>query len=65
MIVRANKGQVSYGESIGILLLDTFTPFIPGDVGNATTYSFPVRFQTVKGFTFDKLLQKDRTMLQQ
>lgn len=64
MIIKANKGQVSYGESIGILLIDTFTPFIPGDVGNATTYSFPVRFQTVKGFTFDKLLQKDRTMLQ-
>jgi Asp/Glu/hydantoin racemase len=63
VIIRANKGQVSYGESIGILLIDTFTPFIPGDVGNATTYSFPVRFQTVKGFTFEKLLQKDRTML--
>ncbi|KHF39400.1 aspartate/glutamate racemase family protein [Halalkalibacter okhensis] len=63
MIIRANKGQVSYGESIGILMLDTFTPFIPGDVGNATTYSFPVRYQTVKGFTFDKLLQKDRSML--
>lgn len=64
MILRANKGQVSYGESIGILLLDTFTPFIPGDVGNATTYSFPVRFQTVNGFTFKKLLEKDRSMLE-
>ncbi|MCL7749689.1 aspartate/glutamate racemase family protein [Halalkalibacter alkaliphilus] len=63
MIIRAKKGQVSYGESIGILMLDTFTPFIPGDVGNATTYPFPVRYQTVKGFTFEKLLQKDRTML--
>lgn len=63
MLLKANKGQVSYGESIGILLLDTFTPFIPGDVGNATTYSFPVRYQTIKGFTFEKLLQKDRSML--
>ncbi|MRG86043.1 aspartate/glutamate racemase family protein [Salinibacillus xinjiangensis] len=64
MLLKANKGQVSYGESIGILLLDTFTPFIPGDVGNATTYSFPVRYQTVKGFTFDKLLEKDESMLE-
>ncbi|WP_138420369.1 aspartate/glutamate racemase family protein [Aquibacillus sediminis] len=64
MIIKANKGQVSYGESVGILMLETFTPFIPGDVGNATTYSFPVRFQRVKGFTFDKLLQKDESMLE-
>lgn len=64
MLLKANKGQVSYGESIGIILLDTFTPFIPGDVGNATTYSFPVRYQTVKGLTFEKLLQKDRSMLE-
>jgi hypothetical protein len=63
MVLKANKGQISYGESVGILLLDTFTPFIPGDVGNATTYSFPVRFQAVRGFTFEKLLQKDRSML--
>ncbi|MGP4071008.1 aspartate/glutamate racemase family protein [Piscibacillus sp. B03] len=59
MLYRATPGQVSYGESIGILLLDTFTPFVPGDVGNATTYSFPVRFQRVDGFTFTKLLTKD------
>ncbi|WP_188207258.1 aspartate/glutamate racemase family protein [Alkalibacillus aidingensis] len=64
MIIQAKKGQVSYGESIGIMLLDTFTPFIPGDVGNATTYSFPVRFQRIEGFTFDKLLAKDRSMLE-
>ena len=29
--------QVSYGESIGILLLDSVIPFIPGDVANDTT----------------------------
>ncbi|WP_246421593.1 aspartate/glutamate racemase family protein [Texcoconibacillus texcoconensis] len=62
-MLKANKGQVSYGESVGILLLETFTPFIPGDVGNATTYQFPVRFQRIEGFTFDKLLQKDPKMI--
>lgn len=39
----------SYGQAIGILLLDTIYPRIPGDIGNATTYPFPVRFKVVKG----------------
>lgn len=51
MIYKAKKGQSSYGEAVGIFLLDTFTPFIPGDVANASSYKFPVRFQRVKGFT--------------
>ncbi|RPF53948.1 aspartate/glutamate racemase family protein [Aquisalibacillus elongatus] len=59
MLIKANPGQVSYGESIGILLLETFSPFIPGDVGNASTYSFPVRYKRVEGLTFDRLLAKD------
>lgn len=63
MIYKAKKGQISYGEPIGILLLDTFAPFIPGDVGNATTYSFPVRYQTVKDFSVTRLFNKDITAL--
>jgi len=59
MIYHAKKGQVSSGEAIGILLLDTSVPFIPGDVANATTYSFPVRFQKVEGFTVARALDKD------
>lgn len=59
MIYKAKKGQASYGESIGILLLDTFTPYIPGDVANATTYSFPVRFKKVKNLTVERIFNKD------
>lgn len=58
MIYKARKGQVSYGEPIGILLLDSFIPFPPGDVGNATTYSFPVRYQVVKGASVETLINK-------
>ena len=61
MIYKARFGQASYGEAIGILLLDCFTPFIPGDVANATTYSFPVRFQKVEGLTTKRVLGKDPT----
>lgn len=59
MIYHARKGQTSSGEAIGILLLDTSVPFIPGDVANATTYPFPVRFGKVAGFTVARALGKD------
>ena len=54
--------QVSYGESIGILLLDSVIPFIPGDVANATTYDYPVRFKKVPGFTVARAVGKDETV---
>jgi hypothetical protein len=60
-IYKARPGQTSYGEAIGILLLDSFTPFIPGDVANATTYDFPVRFKKVEGLTTRRVLGKDPT----
>ncbi|CAB1060756.1 FIG00845296: hypothetical protein [Olavius sp. associated proteobacterium Delta 1] len=59
MIYTTQKGQVSSGEAIGILLLETSVPFIPGDVANATTYGFPVRYQKVKGFSVRRALGKD------
>jgi hypothetical protein len=49
----------SYGHAIGILLLDYRGPFIPGDVGNASTYRYPVLYKLVKGLTFDKVLSAD------
>ncbi|SCY90958.1 aspartate/glutamate racemase family protein [Alkaliphilus peptidifermentans] len=63
MIYYAKPGQVSYGEAIGIILLDSVAPFIPGDVANATTYSFPVRFRRVPGLTVKRILSHDLTAL--
>jgi len=51
----------SYGHAIGILMLDYRGPFIPGDVGNATTYDYPVLFKVVKGLTFDRVLAADKS----
>ena len=59
MIYKTRKGQVSSGEAVGVLLLDTSVPFVPGDVANATTYDFPVRFEKVEGFTVARALRKD------
>lgn len=36
---------------LGILMLDTEFPRIPGDVGNPTTWDFPVRYAVVPGAT--------------
>ena len=38
-------GKAFYGEAIGILMLDMQAPLIPGNVGNATSYGFPVRYK--------------------
>lgn len=64
MIYPAKPGQVSYGEAIGILLLENYAPFIPGDVANATTYSYPVRFQRVEGLTVERIFKHDLTYLE-
>lgn len=49
----------SYGHAIGILMLEYRAPFIPGDVGNASTYDYPVLFKTVPGLSLDRALSGD------
>lgn len=60
---RAKPGQVSYGEAIGIILLDSEAPFIPGDVANASTYNFPVRFLKVPGLTVERIFNHDLSLI--
>ncbi|MBC2711443.1 MAG: aspartate/glutamate racemase family protein [Desulfosarcina sp.] len=58
-----HRGQAWYGESIGVLILDASYPCIPGNVGNASTFDFPVRYEKVKGASIDRLLnQQDATL---
>ena len=60
MIYHGKKGQYSGGEAIGILILESSpVAFIPGDVNNASTYPFPVRYQHVDGFSVQKAIGKD------
>lgn len=44
-------GKPVYGACVGILLLDTRFPRIPGDIGNMTTWPFPVMTKVVRGAT--------------
>jgi Asp/Glu/hydantoin racemase len=47
---RVAGGRAYYGEAVGIALFDGRRyPMVPGDVGNASTYDFPVRLKVVKG----------------
>ena len=49
MIYQARTGQVAYGYAIGMLCAEWHIPFIPGDLNNAGTFPFPVRYESVKG----------------
>ena len=51
-VLYSPKGQHIAGIAIGILCLDhTWQPSPPGDVWNASTYDFPVRYKIVEGMT--------------
>jgi aspartate/glutamate racemase len=59
-----NEKQSWYGESIGILILNANYPCVPGNVGNASSFPFPVRYKVVKEASIERLLTKgDKTLL--
>ncbi len=45
----ASGGKAIYGAPLGILMLEARFPRIPGDMGNGTTWPFPVLFRVVRG----------------
>ncbi len=61
----ARGGQAVYGQDIGILMLDTRFPRIPGDVGNALTFDFPVRYRVITAATVDKIVADAESARQQ
>ncbi|HET7341613.1 MAG TPA: aspartate/glutamate racemase family protein [Methylomirabilota bacterium] len=55
---RVRGGFNQYGFTVGILMLDTRFPRIPGDMGNAATFPFPVRYQRVTGASPDLVVRR-------
>jgi hypothetical protein len=50
--------------TLGIMMLDTSFPRVPGDVGNAQSYPFPVRLKTIAGATVQRVVfEADPTLL--
>src|SRR5918994_3223837 len=56
--MRVQGGYNLYGFSVGILMLDTRFPRIPGDMGNAATFPFPVRYHRVSGAAPDLVVRR-------
>jgi len=54
----AKGGKALYGAPLGILMLEARFPRIPGDMGNATTWPFPVLYRIVKGATPQSVVLK-------
>ena len=52
----ARGGQAVYGAPLGILLLETRFPRIPGDIGHAASWPFPVLYRVVRGASAEKVV---------
>jgi Asp/Glu/hydantoin racemase len=55
---RVRGGFNQYGFTVGILMLDTRFPRIVGDMGNAATFPFPVRYHRVAGADPDRVVRR-------
>jgi hypothetical protein len=55
---RVRGGFNQYGFTVGILMLDTRFPRIAGDMGNAATFPFPVRYHRVAGADPDRVVRR-------
>lgn len=60
----ATGGKSVYGARLGILSLETRFPRIPGDIGNAGTWPFPVLYRVVQGASSERVvMQKSEGLL--
>src|ERR1700719_4271935 len=53
----AHGGKAIYGARLGILMLEARFPRIPGDMGNAETWPFPVLYRVVKGASPERVVK--------
>lgn len=56
--MKVRGGKSIYGASVGILMLDARFPRIPGDMGNATSWPFPVHYKVVRKATPNKVVRE-------
>ncbi len=54
----AHGGKSIYGASVGILMLDARFPRVPGDMGNAASWPFPVLYRIVRDASPDLVVRR-------
>lgn len=57
--MKIQGGKSIYGASVGILMLSAQFPRIPGDMGNALSWDFPVHYKVVRGATPDRVVRQN------
>ena len=57
--MKVQGGKAVYGASVGILMLEARFPRIPGDMGNATTWDFPVLYRVVRDASPDRVVRRE------
>ncbi|WP_193171866.1 aspartate/glutamate racemase family protein [Nisaea nitritireducens] len=56
--MKVRGGKAIYGASVGILMLEAQFPRIPGDMGNALTWDFPVHYRVVRDASPDRVVRR-------
>ncbi len=56
--MKVKGGKAVYGAAVGILMLEARFPRIPGDMGNATTWPFPVLYKVVRDASPDRVVRR-------
>jgi len=56
--MKAVGGKSVYGAALGILMLETRFPRIPGDIGNAGSWPFPVLYKVVPDASPDRVVRQ-------
>ncbi|MEM7302407.1 MAG: aspartate/glutamate racemase family protein [Pseudomonadota bacterium] len=57
--MKQRGGKPVFGACVGILMLDGHFPRVPGDMGNALTWPFPVQYRVVGGASPDLVVRND------
>ncbi len=52
-------GYPVYGQEVGIIMLDCAFPRPPGDIGNARSFPFPVRYEVLEGVPAAHLIRQE------
>ena len=55
----ATGGKCLYGAPLGILMLEARFPRVPGDMGNAATWPFPVLYRVVRGASPARVVERN------